>query len=145
LRCSDWCNAILANFNAKRIIVLDTISVIDYKTDNFELEPPLVRSLHTAADKQSSANSKSSVKYLEAPNLIAGAGACLVAKCQMRNLCAKVLVSLEHNHLLEVETVRAFEAALAGELLTCAIAFKNVSYSAALARTRRRKPNPLYL
>jgi hypothetical protein len=163
LESHQWTQTIFNNFDFKRfvvsfndlicrLIILESIVQSQYRGEDIPY-PPFVRSLQTTKDREVNSQipitstkkqkKTSHVAPLEAPNVVDGLAASLLTKCQIYGKCGALLVSIEENHILEGETLRAYEGCVLPLLnlqSTSAIDYKSV-----LAKLKGRRINPLFL
>jgi hypothetical protein len=130
---------------SNRVIVLESIVQSQYRGDEIPY-PPFLRTLQTEADLKTFANMETKsgkVQSLEAPNIIDGLAAAILTRCQMFGKCGAILVSLEENHILESDTLRAYEGCI---LKIFKMQSKgNIDYKSVLSKLKGRKINPLFL
>ena len=139
--------AILSNITADDVIVFDTM--LDWKFNASASErfaPPLLRKIETDASREKRKESKD-CPFLEAPNLIDSLGAAVISRRQINRHQGRVYVSLESSRLLDIDTLRAFEAVLeySGSGSSSSSSTSSASYKQLLASMMSRRPNPLFL
>ncbi|KAL0478765.1 proteasome assembly chaperone PAC1 [Acrasis kona] len=137
LQTFNWTQTLIKNISFKRLIILDSILQSQYQVD-FEAYPPLLRSITTSKQQLTK-----SLIPLEAPNVVEGLAASLLSKCEVLSIPATLLLSLEENHILEGDTLRAFESVV---LPSLKIRNKGpIDYKTVLAALKGRRVNSLFL
>lgn len=106
-RSFDWVESVFSHIAPARVVVLCTLSEGTYHSPDAS-QPPLLRSLQTSHETQTSAKVCPS---LELPNLIGGTAAALLSHCEVFGMPASLFVSIDSLHAPLV-SVAAFEPVL---------------------------------
>jgi len=146
-RSYAWANCLFQNLNPERVYALDRILDSHYDSTNPHVSrtPPMLRSLETTTYKNQS--HKQFCPYLEAPNLVDKAAAALMTHCELRNVPATLILSLEDSRFLELETLKAFEPIFLtlGLLQLQSPEQQHNLYKKTVQSLSSRKPNLLYM
>ncbi|TPX35006.1 hypothetical protein SmJEL517_g02518 [Synchytrium microbalum] len=132
-RAVSWAQCLSQNVDARRIVILDSLSASRYRPAEYETDqvsPPWLRQLSTTGSAK-----VDSIPTLEAPNMLTGMGAALLNKMEMKQHTATYCYSslLEQAHgkdLASQESLVAYEPILKSFDIKCETSSKK--YTSAL-------------
>eukprot|EP01130_Rhizamoeba_saxonica_P004195 TRINITY_DN1722_c0_g1_i1.p1 TRINITY_DN1722_c0_g1~~TRINITY_DN1722_c0_g1_i1.p1 ORF type:complete len:259 (-),score=57.79 TRINITY_DN1722_c0_g1_i1:514-1290(-) len=106
----SWTKTLFSGVAPERVIIFSSyLDTIFYEKSSYVVEPPALRKLNT-----SSWEGSDNIEHLESPLVVEQLQAAILSHCELRSIPAILILSVEDERMLEMETIEIFETCLEG-------------------------------